>query len=526
MKSIWQVLFCISIAASIFGCSDNNDSAGGATEGTNGLAIIDKEITGLTQKGPFVKGSPVTVLELSRDGYKQTGRAFRGKVGEKGFFKVNNLKLESNYAVLEANGYYLNEITGKTSESPITLNAVADLSGREQVNINLLTQIQYERVRHLAQDLGMDLVEAKQQSKKEILKAFYSDDDYDLEDMNIFGAENRDALLLAVSVMIQGELSVPELTELLYNLAIDLEENGEFNNDTLIAEIADHAAFDIDTDKIRRNILSWKFTDSLPNFEYYIKNFWTNEYKLGKCNKENDGAIKKNGNKVSYYTATQFLCKDGEWSPIYYNPDFEYGTITDKRDGQKYRTTKIGNQVWMAENMKYKPKGSNMLYSCYNDEERNCKIYGYLYGLDAALEACPEGFHLPTNEEWEELAEFLGGNSIAGAKLRAIGGWNTKQFPQTKDDKDKYGFSALPAGVYYYGSKGVATYFWTSNTIKGSDGSMGAMNVQINDTEKMYFGGNARATTQTSVRCLKGEPKPVEDKTEETEEEGQDETKE
>lgn len=540
MKPYWRNLIPVA-AFLLFACSDNNDTAGGATEGTNGIAhvdtlyvtdtvsvidtiskvdtisitdtldnrdsfsIADKKIAGFIQKGPFVKGAPVTVLELDGSTLHQTGRAFRGKVGEKGSFAVSNLNLHSNYAILETNGYYWNELTGKQSSAPITLNAIADLSDRENVNINLLTQLEYERVLLLVEKEKLSLADAKKQARKEILKAFYgSSETRNIEDMDIFGNQDGDALLLAASIMIMGNNTEAELTELLYNIAVDLENDGEFNNDSVRIDIADRSAFNLNTERIRSNILGWKISDSLPDFEKYIEKFWVNEYKLGTCDKTVEGSIKKNGNKLSHYQTTNFLCKDGHWKPIYYNPDYEYSSITDKRDGQVYRTTKIGNQVWMAENMKYKPQGANEIIACYDDSQDNCDKYGILYGLEAALVSCPEGFHIPSEEEWRVLADFMGGDSIAGPKLRAIGGWNTTEHPSTLNDKDEYGFSALPAGVHYFGGFGSITYFWTTHFGYSKDGELlGAYNIAVSDGNRMEFGGTALTTTKISLRCLK-----------------------
>lgn len=509
MKNLWKLLLPATTAFFI-SCSDDNgsDSAGGVTEGTNGFAIIDKEIAGVTQKGPFVKGSPVTVLELEDKTLKQTGRAFRGKVADKGAFTIKGVNLESSYAILEANGYYKNEVTGEKSKAPITLNAITDLSDRENVNINLLTQLEYERVLQLVEDDSMSVSEAKKQAKKEILKSFfYNEDDLDFEDLNIFENTDGDALLLAVSILILADNSEAELTELLYDISEDMR-NGKIENDSIRAVIADRAAFKLDLEGIRKNILNWEIKDTLPNFEKYIEGFWSNEYGLGECNKDNDSKVKKNGNKLSQYVSTNFICKDEHWKAIYYNPDYKYGTITDKRDGQTYRTTKIGDQVWMAENMKYKPKGANEITACYDDKEANCEKYGLLYGLEAALVSCPEGFHIPSEDEWRVLADFMGGDTIAGPKLRAIGGWNTTQFPSTLEDKDEYGFSALPAGVHYFGGFGAITYFWTTRFGYSKDGEiLGAYNIAISDGDRMEFGGTALTSTKISLRCIQDSEK-------------------
>jgi len=87
------------------------------------------------------------------------------------------------------------------------------------------------------------------------------------------------------------------------------------------------------------------------------------------------------------------------------------GTFTDPRDGKVYKTVKIGEQVWMAENLAY-----------------DAGEYRYHYDWETAKEACPPGWHLPTNEEWQTLVDFAGGKDIAGEKLKAKRGWNTDKW--------------------------------------------------------------------------------------------------
>ena len=96
------------------------------------------------------------------------------------------------------------------------------------------------------------------------------------------------------------------------------------------------------------------------------------------------------------------------------------GILTDSRDGQTYRTVKIGNQVWMAENLNYETANSY----CYQDSVSNCTKYGRLYTWAAAKAACPSGWHLPTEVEFKELVATVGGSSTAGKMLKSTSGWD------------------------------------------------------------------------------------------------------
>ena len=133
------------------------------------------------------------------------------------------------------------------------------------------------------------------------------------------------------------------------------------------------------------------------------------------------------------------------------------GTMTDSRDGRTYKTVKIGRQTWMAENLNYNMQNG----ACYDNEALNCSIYGHLYYWNAAIKACPSGWHLPNDAEFKTLLEFVGGQSIADAKLKSMSGWD-----DGSNGTDDFGFSALPAGNWdWFGSfnnKGECTMFWSS----------------------------------------------------------------
>jgi len=122
------------------------------------------------------------------------------------------------------------------------------------------------------------------------------------------------------------------------------------------------------------------------------------------------------------------------------------GTFTDSRDDKTYKTVVISTQTWMAENLAYKAKGGCRAYGWDNGNKKsNILTYGYLYDWKTAKKACQQGWHLPNNEEWQTLLTNLGGQSIAGGKLKEAGTnhWNSPNTGATNES----GFTALPGGL-------------------------------------------------------------------------------
>ena len=166
----------------------------------------------------------------------------------------------------------------------------------------------------------------------------------------------------------------------------------------------------------------------------------------------------------------------------------EYGTLNDERDGQIYKTVKIGNQWWMAENLNYEYKVNDSTYGsyCYNNSADSCAKYGRLYTWAAAMDStttgcgygksctathpvqgiCPSGWHLPDTVDWHDLIVAAGGKYSAGAKLKSTSGWENDRWGNDGNGTDAFGFSALPSGYMSrsgdYHTAGGYAYIWSS----------------------------------------------------------------
>lgn len=179
------------------------------------------------------------------------------------------------------------------------------------------------------------------------------------------------------------------------------------------------------------------------------------------------------------------------------------GTVKDSRDGKIYRTVRIGSQIWMAENLNYDYNVEFARSYCYNDDPKNCAKYGRLYTWYAAMDACPEGWYLPSNVEWDALKKFVA-NSLFGGKtdavgvgyvLKSTGGWGNG------NGSDAFGFGALPggdrsSGGTFFGILGYAR-FWSASE-KGADNAY----LQSLSNNRLVMSYDRKSVAH-SVRCVK-----------------------
>jgi uncharacterized protein (TIGR02145 family) len=176
----------------------------------------------------------------------------------------------------------------------------------------------------------------------------------------------------------------------------------------------------------------------------------------------------------------------------------EYDSFTDNRDKKVYKTVKIGTQIWMAENLAYKPTSGN--YWAYDNNTSIVSRDGYLYDWETAKEVCPSGWHLPSDAEWTTLTDCIGGGSVAGSKLKE-GGTTHWKYPNTGATNET-GFTALPGGDRGHGTfSDVGNYgkWWSASD---EDPSNAWYRLMSFDGSYVYR-SNYDKKVGFSVRCLR-----------------------
>ncbi len=245
------------------------------------IKVKKTEINGVVQKGPFLNGTSIGIYELNDD-YFPTGKVYSSQiVDNSGTFQLKNVSLVSQYVQLKADGYYYNEITGQNSNSPITLYALTDIKDKASVNVNILSNLEKSRIEYLL-STGLSFTAAKKQAKQEILNIFSISkadiSDFELLSISEDGEDN--AILLAISLIVQGYRTESELSELLANISTDITQDGKLNNSSSLGSLLISDARLLNLPQIRNNIetryANLGMTVSIPNFEKYIQTFIDN----------------------------------------------------------------------------------------------------------------------------------------------------------------------------------------------------------------------------------------------------------
>lgn len=305
-------------------------------------------------------------------------------------------------------------------------------------------------------------------------------------------------------------------------------------------------------DSLKFNMGTWNVCDG-ENYEWLgIDNI--HMYGVP-CTEKEQGTIAKGlDNEDEYY------CTEGEWAnytrwswavpwSLRMNKDIAYDSIVDSRDKQVYKTVKIGSQTWMAQNLNYadSTKTPSLKGNSWCDHKPEyCKVGGRYYTWAAAIDSvalatakknpktcgnnaepckltesklrgiCPEGWHLPSVEEFDTLLAAVGGEENANENLKSLTGWDTVAV--FGNGTDKYGFTALPAGECSYSANaehslvcefnsGYSVGFWSTaeQEPQGKKKSTAALQFRVGVTrdEANGYYSNRRKDEAISIRCLK-----------------------
>ena len=299
-------------------------------------------ISGVAQKGPFRYGTSVKLVEL--DSAKRLADSDRLHetciVTSDGKFNYTNVNLVSPYARVEANGFYRDELTGAVSTSLVTLNAVVDLSKRDSFNVNILTHLAAPRVLKLVQDAGNNQPIGSQSGRalSDVLSSFgislgnsgntggfsgwgrnrggnaqSSSGQKAAEDLTMFGSDDYSAALFAISVMLQSYGSTSEMLSFADKVASDIQGDGNWGDNSAKAKLADKVMI-LDAEggleEIRKNVESWGLGD-VPDFEKYVRSFWTKTHGFETCGSMNAGQVKHVNNSQSAYFVSYYEQPDG-----------------------------------------------------------------------------------------------------------------------------------------------------------------------------------------------------------------------
>lgn len=497
-------------------------------------------------------------------------------------FNVRGLPEDIEYAEIHIK---INDGTNSTIRYYVDEYAVVNLKGVDSLYVNSAMNFIYKRIKYLAGEKGLSFAEAKAQAESELQRELYIDVAFhDLETIDVHNDVTESGYWAATvatmeSIYALGSslrmkfLSDSFTTNGVLNLGDDLADELAlaFYNCTGYGCLGDVYSNHVNRDPIRKNLI--KFFDTVSGrgactseragdvfrvaSDTSASGFYTCDgmewdrssvmdrdmYKLDFPACETTEKTVIGASKFEYYCNGKGKWIDAHsWSidvPVKFrlNPDIDYGTMIDPRDGQTYATVKIGNKVWMAQNLNFKgyknkaDEDSTLVanlsggHICNSKKEAHCDVCGRLYdwaavmnlneSLDSATARamivdphqgiCPDGWHIPSMDEFEHIVTeyYNSGTDKTADMLRSRQGWG-KSVP----DKDPVGFSALPCGIYFNSSNmGWAFDNWGSRAYFAATPRY-RLHTEV--TMSASFTGigsydNSSRDRHSSVRCVKND---------------------
>ena len=239
------------------------------------------DISGYFQGGQFLKNSKIVIHDLNA-GFKPNGRTYRTTtINNIGYYEIGNIKSESGFIQISGTGICYNELSAyqEIDSVPLQLYCIADIRTKSEININILTHLEYKRVLSLVHN-GMEFSIAKNKAQAEMLHLINLHEAVttNSEDINRITNSNNNKALLALSLVAVGFRSNKLLQPFLTKISDDMQHDGILNNDSIKSALYSHAYL-LPLEKIRRSIYANHQINNIlaqiPNFETYVNNYIT-----------------------------------------------------------------------------------------------------------------------------------------------------------------------------------------------------------------------------------------------------------
>lgn len=515
-------------------CSINSQSAD-----EKNVIIFTVDLSGYEQRGYAVgtRNLHVWVRNFFSTNYEMIDTSMSAQVDSAtGKYSLTGAVLKDTIVEIQSGADDYIDIAGHRLMYDMDLVSLANVKERKTINANYLTTLASELVKHNLRHRH-SFAEAKTMANTAVLKALQlPTENVDFETYSIYGEGEGDAMLIAVSILV-------EMFHLEYSMRTDwlpldidtLTEQFKYPEVySRLVNLAERLLWEGSVDSVRKAIESRSPNGKVGPFEKYLSIFFANGRGGHKCDASTQGVLIETGQGYYYH---HLICSDSAWRvprrddydiKYQFNPDVEYGTLTDTRDGRTYRTVKMGSAVWMAENLKYADsaatpnlKGQNW---CYDNDEVNCEIFGRLYSWTAAMDIptvyldsvyisserplgqgiCPDGWHVPDSHDMyilpkEEsfLSAYMTNSRNESGFSFLVGGY---AYPRSEYGEDGETVYTNEMDFKYMGTKG---YMWTS----GME-SYGSARVEYFAISEDYSGhsqlNNSPSTRRAGayVRCV------------------------
>lgn len=229
-------------------------------------------LAGLAQKGPFLEGTRILVQDLDASLNPSNRFKVSTRTDALGEFTLTNISVSTPTEII-AHGHYFNEITGTISREPITLRSARPAHWQGDANVNALTTLAIPRTQSLILQ-GIEAGAAKTQAQREILRVFgitFETGRFESMDLSAEGASN--AVLLAVSAVLQQNNDETGLMDMIMLLGDDIADNGIVDDSALLDRICQNS-MDLNLPRIRNNLQDWYAAlgqpARIPAFENYV----------------------------------------------------------------------------------------------------------------------------------------------------------------------------------------------------------------------------------------------------------------